>query len=239
MADGLTFFLDEDRGWLARPGTQGNPGSIYRTTDGGASWERVFMTAGTAPMAVGFATPEIGWLGNLNFLTQPPEAPLYETLDGGESWHDVSARIEGPVAAGMNGIFVLDRDNIFAVGRFIGPAHFMRSNDGGATWKSSDLAPLANGLVDVHFFDRLNGVAVGGVGENRGVFQTVVLRTEDGGDSLSADTGWVASERVIYRTNDGGLSWSESTFGENVNRIRFLPSRRGYAAGQLVYRFNP
>ena len=199
---------------------------------------------------------------------------------------------------------MLDRDNIFAVGRYSGPAFFMRSNDGGATWKSSNLAPLANGLVDVFFFDRSNGIAVGGVGESLGVFHTVVLRTEDGGDTwrqvyrsqteakwawkisfptpsigyvatqgnvadgivlktedggrtwreiavgpahdefsgvgfISADTGWVASDGVIYRTNDGGRSWSEATFGERVNRIRFLPSGIGYAAGGRVYRFVP
>jgi photosystem II stability/assembly factor-like uncharacterized protein len=210
------YFVDENRGWLADVG-----GSILRTTDGGANWERVYVASGIFPQAVGFATPDIGWLGNVNFSNLPPEAPLYETLDGGESWHDVSARIDGPVAAGLSGIFVLDRDNIFAVGRFMGPAFFMRSNDGGATWKSSDLAPLANGLVDVHFFDRSNGIAVGGVGENPGVFQTVVLRTEDGG----------ASWRQVYRSQ---------TEGTNAWKISFPTPSIGYVSTEgRAYLFSP
>jgi len=52
--------------------------------------------------------------------------------------------------------------------------------------------------------------------------------------------GWMGSyinDRPTLETDDGGVTWDEATFGQNVNRIRFLHPWLGYATGRTVYRF--
>jgi photosystem II stability/assembly factor-like uncharacterized protein len=139
----------------------------------------------------------------------------------------------------------VDPATVFGVGRWSGPARIIRSLDGGRSWTSSDMAPLATGLVDVYFFDRRRGLAVGGVGvgpseaEQR-ASRTVVLGTLDGGDSwqvrhVSSQTGeWAwkiafptrsigyvatqgsAGTGVVLKTTDGGVSWRELVVGRGL-----------------------
>ncbi len=52
--------------------------------------------------------------------------------------------------------------------------------------------------------------------------------------------GWMGSyinHRPTLITEDGGWTWTEATFGQNVNRIRFLHPWLGYAVGRTVYKY--
>src|SRR5690606_11475737 len=131
--------------------------------------------------SVGFANESKGWIGSLTF-----GSVLFETLDGGETWVDVTDRIVGDVeAAGICGISVVDADRAFGVGRWTGPAVVVRTVDGGQTWLASSVDDLAGTLVDVHFFDENEGLAVGGTNANLSATsnRAVVLRTTDGGET--------------------------------------------------------
>jgi len=57
-------------------------GSTYflQTTDGGLTWKDRFFRDNYIVQGIGFATPELGWIGG-------PTGPCYETTDGGVSWH--------------------------------------------------------------------------------------------------------------------------------------------------------
>lgn len=228
------FFLDRARGWIVN-----GLGEVHRTEDAGESWSLVSVEPRRYNRAVGFATPSRGWLGNLNGFNDPePSNALFETVDGGATWTNITNRIAGDEPVGICGIHVLDEQTVFAVGRWSGPAVFVRSFDGGATWQGTNLAPLATGLIDVHFFDRAEGIIVGGLGvgnspEAQQSSRTVILGTRDGGATWetryisqqqgkwawkisfpSRDTGWVSTQGptadgVVLRTVDGGLTWSE------------------------------
>src|SRR5438552_1810508 len=63
------------------------------------------------------------------------------------------------------------------------PARMIKSTDGGATWASRDLAPLATTLVDVYFTSATDGLAVGSIGAFPYESRAVVLQTADGGDT--------------------------------------------------------
>jgi photosystem II stability/assembly factor-like uncharacterized protein len=226
------FFLDDRLGWVVNV-----RGETHRTRDGGATWEQlgqvdVFLRC------VGFASPDRGWVGNYNLTNNPaPDRALFETTDGGRTWSNISSRIRGAAVAGLCGLRVVNASAIYAVGRWNGPAVFVKSSDGGRTWSSRSLEPQATGLIDLWFFNEQDGFAVGGQGlgsseaEQR-ASRTVVLATADGGETwetryLSDNRGewaWkvqfvtptvgyvttegVTTEGVILKTTDGGRTWS-------------------------------
>lgn len=235
------FFLTRGLGWLVN-----TRGEIYKTLNGGDTWSLVHADPTTFFRTVGFASEALGWVGNFNLSNNPePGRALYESRDGGDTWSNITGRVRGREPVGLCGIWVVDADTIFAVGRWNGPAVIVRSLDGGRSWTSRDMAPLATGLVDVYFFDRRRGLAVGGVGvgnseaEQR-ASRTVVLGTVDGGDSwqvrhLSSQAGeWAwkisfptrsigyvatqgsAGTGVVLKTTDAGLSWRELVVGRGL-----------------------
>jgi photosystem II stability/assembly factor-like uncharacterized protein len=125
---------------------------------------------------------------------------------------------------------------VVAVGRWSGPALFVKTTDGGRTWRSRDLSGLTGGLVDVAFLDANRGFAVGGFGDGPADAQqrasrVIVLGTVDGGETwdvrflgdragerawkiqfVDGSVGYVSiegasPEGVVLRTADGGRTW--------------------------------
>jgi hypothetical protein len=225
-------FLDEQTGWLVNI-----RGEVHATRDGGATWDLLARMPDVGLRCVGFASPTRGWAGNLNFTMSPrPDVALWETLDGGRTWANVSTRITGPPVAGLCGMRVLTPNVVVAVGRWRGPPVFVKTTDGGRSWTSRSLAPLASGLVDLHFFNEQDGLAVGALGDGpseaeQHAARTVVLATADGGETwqtryMSTDPGQRAwkihfvddrvgyvtiegssPEGVVLKTTDGGSTW--------------------------------
>jgi photosystem II stability/assembly factor-like uncharacterized protein len=226
-------FADEQNGWLIN-----TRGEVHGTTDGGQGWERLAQFPGNVfPRCVGFASRNLGWVGNINHTNTPmPDMALFETGDGGRTWSNVSARITGPPVTGLCGMRVLDAATVVAVGRWSGPAVFVKTTDGGRTWTSRDLSGMTGGLVDVAFLDGRRGFAVGGFGDGpteaaQRASRVLVLGTVDGGESwdvrylgsragerawkiqlVDESVGYVSvegatPEGVVLRTADGGRTW--------------------------------
>jgi photosystem II stability/assembly factor-like uncharacterized protein len=163
------FFVTPARGWVVN-----GDGEIFRTTDGGDSWERQLHMPGTYFRSVGFANEQKGWAGTLD-----GNPLLYETTDGGVTWSPVTT-IAPPQPAGICGIWVVDDSVAYACGRYDAPARVIKTTNGGATWQSFDLSAGARSAVDCFFFDRDHGFVVGG----RSDFvtrQAVVMATTNGG----------------------------------------------------------
>ncbi len=214
------YFTDPTNGWAS----QNN--NIYRTTDGGNTWTTSLASPGTHFRSVGFATPLIGFAGNLGpgsydgGVTDPNV--LYRTVDGGITWSNVPGFAE----AGMKGlcvINVLDSQHIYGAGRVRGPAYFIKSTDGGSTWTILSLtaAGVMNGIMDVYFKDPTNGWVVG------------------------MDTNQFASPPYygrIARTTDGGSTWTPvvtTSIGSSYFWKMSWPSTNiGYVALQQNASFN-
>lgn len=228
------WFISPDEGWVVE-----SVGRTHHTADGGESWEMLSSQSEVFFRSVVFVSPTLGWIGDLNGFNSPePQRALWETRDGGRTWTNITDRVVGPEPVGLCGMFSVDAETIYGVGRWSGPAVFVRTDDGGATWESVDLAPLATGAVDVHFFDRDRGLigagrGVGNSPEEQQASRTVVLATEDGGRTWeerfvgsaegswawkmsfpSPDVGYVATQGpsaggIVLKTEDGGRTWSE------------------------------
>jgi photosystem II stability/assembly factor-like uncharacterized protein len=211
-------FGSPSRGWYGN-----GEGRLYRTDDGGDGWAQVWHQPGTFVRALGFADDQNGILGNVGvgaFPNVTDTHPLYRTSDGGQSWTAVTA-IDGPMPQGICGIDIvrqtfIDRGNraqrviVHAAGRVGGPAHHLRSIDGGTNWTSRDLSALTAAIFDVKFLGPATGFIAGTTSRELSEARGLILRSDDGGDS------W----REVYR--------SARPF-ETVWKLHFPPARSAMA----------
>lgn len=235
------FFLNPQLGWAVN-----GSGHISQTANGGTTWTRQLTQPGTYFRCIGFANSQLGFAGNIgtNYFPGVTDTnPLYRTQDGGLTWQPVPASaISGPVPTGLCALQVVTPQVIYAAGRVGGPAHLMKSSDGGLTWISRSLSPQIGMITDVHFMAADTGFVFGGSSSNIAASATKVLYTTDGGLTfrsvyqsarpfemvwkasfvdrrvgyctvLSYNTGTTA--RYVAKTTDGGLTWTELPFAAN------------------------
>lgn len=258
-------FVTPDRGWYGN-----GDGKVFRTDDGGTTWTKVWEQPGTYVRALGFVDADHGWLGNIGteyFPGVTDEHPLYETRDGGATWTAVAL----PATPTVKGICAIDvlttsfinagvktpRTIVHAAGRVGGPAYVLRSLDGGATWTTLDLNADAAMILDIKFFDEMNGLVFASSDASVERAHALILRTVDGGRSWSRayestrpmELIWKASfptrdvgyatimsydtdhpERFVAKTTDGGVTWTELPLTSDAQAIEF---GIGFASPQL------
>jgi photosystem II stability/assembly factor-like uncharacterized protein len=191
------IFVDRQNGYY---GT--GKGRLFKTVDGGASWNLAWERKGTFIRALGFVDGATGFLGNLGtgFPNVTDPNPLYRTSDGGRTWSPVDIG-SAPVA----GICVIDilkssvilegdvreRVIIHAAGRANGPAQLLRSEDGGQSWIYIDLSGRAGMILDVKFITPQTGFVFAGTDSDVSKSSALILKTTDGGRT------W----REVYRSS--------------------------------------
>jgi len=239
------FFANPQVGWVVN-----GAGHINRTTDGGASWQ--FQVDEPSYLrSVGFADTLKGWAGSLDGVPL-----LYATTDGGATWSPV-LNIPDPQPTGICGIWVVNESVVYACGKYDGSsARVIKTTDGGITWSSQDLVPLANTLIDCFFFDADHGFVVGAIGVGNARRAVILGTTNGGADWTTRHTtdrmaewcwkisfptpliGYVSIERFsgstyFLQTTDGGLTWQDRFFRDNyiVQGIGFATPDLGWIGG--------
>lgn len=188
------FWLDDRLGWIVnsyRHGLGYNDVDIYRTVDGGETWELLATTEQDVVFHAGekggimFSDENNGWLG-VNIVTDS-ELWIYGTHDGGVSWEKqllpwpsyreadmLMYSVGKPQISERPKIIVkseLPGDNVMTL--FI---YESSKNDG--QWTLINTLHIANAdhaLSEVRFTDAMRG--------------------------------WFHNGSQLYRTEDGGLSW--------------------------------
>src|SRR5579859_383304 len=100
----VVFFLDDNSGFAFR-----NTG-MYRTTDGGRSWQGVAATLPRNDVPLRFADPDVGWV--VGQLPASGTARLTYTADGGAHW--LARDLHFPAV--MHGFSLPRRDRGYIVG---------------------------------------------------------------------------------------------------------------------------
>lgn len=189
------FFADKTNGWAVS--SWYGPG-IYRTTDGGSSWQSI-TTAAYGVTSVHFADLSHG-------VAVGPSGVALVSSDGGQTW---TARPTG-IGQSLRKVAFVDSQTVVAVGD---GGTILRSTDGGMNWSVVSSSTNAF-LVNVRFLSATQGWAVG--------YDGTLLATNDGGLSwtrqhtgtrvllqdvffVNDQTGWVVGENgTILVTATGG-----------------------------------
>jgi photosystem II stability/assembly factor-like uncharacterized protein len=203
------YFTDATNGWA----TQNN--NLYRTTNGGVSWETNLTLSGTHFRSLGFLTPQIGFAGNLGVGSYDGGVSntniIYRTVDGGITWSNVPGFAEAGMK-GMCAFHVLDSQTIYGVGRVRGPAHFIKSADAGTNWTLVNLTAqgVMNGLMDVYFRDTNTGWVVGmdTNAYSSPPYYGRIARTDDGGASWTPQVTTTIANCYFWK-----MSWPSTNIG--------------------------
>jgi photosystem II stability/assembly factor-like uncharacterized protein len=199
-------FLSARTAWLqfADNNNYPNGGTIYKTNDGGLSWQS-FET----PFSAGdleFVDENNGWiLADLGVGAGSMAVSVFQTTDGGETWkraYTNDPNLEGASdTLPLGGIKVLmlpiDMQTAWIGGVVYanGTTYLFRTDDGGETWFNinielpQDTAESQVTVEKIHFISATQGV--------------LVLRVAS-----------TTQETLIYSTDDGGNTWQ--AFTENI-----------------------
>ncbi len=199
--------------------------------------------AGQDLNTVYFLDSKRGWVGGDNGF-------LSRTDDGGRTWVQ---QVVGTTAA-INDIYFRDKEDGFLLA---GDTIFV-TRDSGIRWTQSrrflphEFDGASVELYSVRFPSKKRGWVVGSISKRDQVIDSIVVRTEDGGDTwqrqrapskfelihLDFDNerrGWIAGAGgTILKTDDGGLTWSPQKSGVTgtIYHVDVRDEKRGWAVGE-------
>jgi len=201
-------FVDASHGWLTSascddPAVAACSPRLYRTSDGGLTWE----LAGELPGAtVAFADAQTG-------VVMRGDATLYRSEDGGQSWTPLD--IDRRSVPFSQLIYFQSTKVGWILPAVLSDRRLMKTIDGGRSWiLAATLPETGASLFDIRFADEDNGWIVG----ERGL----VLNTRDGGTTwqrqdsgterllssvfpIGRDAAWIAAGRgTLLFTLSGG-----------------------------------
>lgn len=212
--------------------------ALYSTTDGGTTWDRVFINDPTVPGAndslplggqkhgFSFLDSARGWVGGS--IPMDNYIYLYRTMDGGSTWNEVGLALPAGYESAQTGNsgpeFFQNGQGVLVV-NLVMPADpglatvVYRTEDGGESWLPGQVIPSGR---PAHFINFLEGFAWGGgeffVTHDAGQSWDSFMPGEDftallgSFEFINSQVGWVlttneASDPSLYKTIDGGASW--------------------------------
>ncbi len=234
-----TTFSNATQAWVLVPDADDPLGSgiLYRSRDGGGSWESIPVPFGSADLS--FLDENDGWaMAGLGVGAGNMGVAIYRTSDGGAHWEQVytndpnlvNASADLPLSGLKNDLTPLDTNTAWISGVVYAPEtfYFFKTSDGGRTWSEQPLPqPPATLGAEISidegptFVSAQDGfLAVRFSGEQ---YKTAFYVTHDGGQSwdlLSTLPGagtvdFVSAREAIFWTGeqffvtaDGGQSWT-------------------------------
>jgi hypothetical protein len=196
-APGTTFlsFVDARHGWLEPVSPTGPAGSLFKTGDGGLSWEQIATgppgPGGWLPCAapIRFVSLSTGWMGRCD----ESRSGAFSTTDGGRRWTRTAigvgdARLDLPWFNGSEGVEAAT----VGTGATGESGHtravvFSITHDGGRVWTTRSTRPIASCVLS---------------GYNTDLWPTGIVNSR---------VWWIVSGRdepTVQITTDGGRTWT-------------------------------
>ncbi|HZD04902.1 MAG TPA: hypothetical protein VE173_08285, partial [Longimicrobiales bacterium] len=182
-------------------------GGLWRTDDGGTTWEAQFQnqrTASIGDVTVAPSNPDVVWVGTgepSNRQSSAWGAGVFRSLDGGRTWQNMGLTESRHVARIV--IDPRDADVVYvaAVGHLWGPnpeRGVFRTRDGGETWQKVLYVDENTGAIDL----------VMDPGDPRTLLAATYQRQRTAWGYNGGGPG-----SGIWRTLDGGEHWERLTEG--------------------------
>jgi photosystem II stability/assembly factor-like uncharacterized protein len=248
-------FINDSTGFLGMLPNGGLTAGIYKTTDGGQSFNYInspaFNNQGGVCGMAHYGNTVIG-VGIYN-----DQRHFYKSVDAGDTW---SVLTLGPtLVSGLVDCYMFNDSVYLACGQktisSVGIATIIKSVDGGATWQQVALSTSsATWGWKLHF---RGGTGSCSIQSSSNIFLTsdsgstwtetfvggcAAATEEFGGNGFLNDTlGWVGDQyfsHCLFETRDGGASWTPYTFGEAIDRMVILDSVTMLAVGATVYKYS-
>ena len=227
---------------------------VYRTTDGGAHWDRVLFVdenTGCSGLSMDTKNPRVLFAGTWQAemhtygeFSGGPGSGVYVTRDGGGTWNRVVSGLpHSPVGKTDVAVAPTNSDRVYALIQTADQGSLWRSDDGGARWRvvSWDRALIGRAGYYIH-------LAVSPANENEVFVSNSSFHVSlDGGETFrpqnwggdNHDIWWDPTnpDRFVI-THDGGMNITTS-HGRGFNRVT-LPIGQMYHVSvddQIPYYF--
>lgn len=209
----------------------GKDGAVYKSTDGGSTWNAVDTGSGAYLFGTHFLDADHGFVSGGG-------ATVLRSTNGGMYWTPLTL----PFTECIYQVQQITASLVYAAGW---GGYFFRSTDGGDTWAMNSIDPNWQGWVfGMHFRDELNGVVAEADGR--------IYRTDDGGLNWTqsttstsntlrgicmsdADNGFAAGFfGTVQKTINGGASWSTVNTGypgDSYYGVHFTDALNGVICG--------
>ncbi|MGH9393249.1 MAG: VPS10 domain-containing protein, partial [Terriglobales bacterium] len=200
-------------------------GGVWKTTNGGVSWDPVFDSTGVesiGALAIAPSDPDTVWVGtgdNANARSSYSGKGVFKTSDGGKTWQAMgladSQHIARIVIDPRNPevVYVAALGNLFSKNTERG---VFKTSDGGRSWSKVLYVNDETGAVDLVMDQQAPGTLYAAMYDK----QRLPWRLIEGG-----------TESGIYRTEDGGGHWAKLGGG--------LPAGTLGRIGLDLYQKNP
>jgi photosystem II stability/assembly factor-like uncharacterized protein len=194
----------------------GEHGAIWKSEDGGRSWNRLDCGMDVSLKSICFLTDQVGWVvgGDTNPYSQQDGGVLFATQDGGHTWKR-PGRAPLPV---LNHVKFFDLDEGIVVGQPtpVSPSGIFKTTDGGKTWHGVQ-GETAHAWKAMSFLEPQRGVVAGVNGRVSlmGADQLYESRLPARGlrsikaISLSHEgAGWLAGDGgLVLKSSNDGIAW--------------------------------
>lgn len=204
---------------------------VYRSTDGGTSWELMGLeeTQAIGRIVIHPTNPDIVYVAALGATwNHNPERGLYKTTDGGRTWRNVKFISDraGFVDLAMH---PNDPNTLFASSweRVRGPYFLESGGPGSALWKSTDAGESWTEIRGGGFPEGRKGrIGVAIARSNPDVIYALL--------DADATTEGEPDETGLYRSTDGGETWTKMN-DRNVRPFYYSQVRVDPSDPDIVY----
>jgi photosystem II stability/assembly factor-like uncharacterized protein len=205
------------------------PAFFFKTTDGGKTWKRKYMSR---DVNVSFNGMTFMDSKNGIAFSDPIDERFFiiKTTDGGDTWKQISSLNIPPALKGEKGIAVSGtsiavsgKDLIWFGAGSSDKSRIFFSQDAADNWRAIEVQRSngngTNGISSISFRDELNGIAVGGNVKNEKINSNICAATDDGGLSwqpieinqpigFRSCIAWSEENKFYLSTGRSGSSYS-------------------------------
>ena len=235
----VAYFLDATHAWVTYAklpgGTLPTTFSVWRTTDGGATWKSSSTSLSGISNMEGFTTSQVafqdannGWLMSVvGAGMSHTYIAVFKTSDGGGTWSLIISPDKNnvPMSCSKSGLWFRDTSHGLLAGNCYGVIkglYLYQTSDGGATWTMVNL-PAPAVLTDAFTKE---GNSCGADTPQFFDAQKAILAVQ------CSDVATAKTYRWLYETKDGGATWTSNPLPRAWGGIFFLNIDSGWYLGQ-------